>query len=113
MNLRALRYLIAVARCLNFSRAADTCAVTQPTLSIQIRKLEEYLGIVLFERDSAHVALTAEGRDVLRLAQVIVAAADDIIKSSRARARANQTRDEAGEGASRHAHTRAVATGRA
>ena len=113
MNLRALRYLVALAKFLSFSRAADHCAVTQSTLSIQIRKLEEYLGLVLFERNSSRVAPTADGRDVLRMAQVIVAAADDIIKSSRARARANQTRDEAGEGASRHAHTRAVATGRA
>jgi LysR family hydrogen peroxide-inducible transcriptional activator len=87
MNLRALRYLIALAKCLNFSRAADRCAVTQSTLSIQIRKLEEYLGVVLFERNSARVALTADGRDVLQMAQVIVAAADDILTFSRARAR--------------------------
>jgi DNA-binding transcriptional LysR family regulator len=87
MNLRALRYLVALAKCLSFSRAADRCAVTQSTLSIQIRKLEEYLGLVLFERNSSHVALTADGRDVLRIAQVIVAAADDIVRFSRARAR--------------------------
>jgi LysR family hydrogen peroxide-inducible transcriptional activator len=87
MNLRALRYLVALANCLSFSRAADRCAVTQSTLSIQIRKLEEYLGLVLFERNSSRVALTAAGRDVLRMAQVIVAAADDIVTFSRARAR--------------------------
>jgi LysR family hydrogen peroxide-inducible transcriptional activator len=88
MNLRSMRYLIALAQCLNFSRAAERCAVTQPTLSIQVRKLEEYLGVVLFERDCARVTLTAEGRDVLQLAQVMVAAADNIIAFSRARARA-------------------------
>jgi LysR family hydrogen peroxide-inducible transcriptional activator len=87
MNLRALRYLVALANCLSFSRAADRCAVTQSTLSIQIRKLEEYLGVVLFERNSSRVAPTADGRDVLRMAQVIVAAADDIVTFSRARAR--------------------------
>jgi DNA-binding transcriptional LysR family regulator len=87
MNLRALRYLVALANCLSFSRAADRCSVTQSTLSIQIRKLEEYLGLVLFERNSSHVALTADGREVLRMAQVIVAAADDILAFSRARDR--------------------------
>jgi DNA-binding transcriptional LysR family regulator len=87
MNLRALRYLVALAKFLSFSRAADHCAVTQSTLSIQIRKLEEYLGLVLFERNSSYVALTADGREVLRMAQVIVAAADDIVTFSRGRAR--------------------------
>lgn len=79
MSIRALRYLIALADCLNFTRAADRCSVTQSTLSIQLRKLEEYLGVTLFERDRAHVALTAEGRQVLRFARVAVRAADRII----------------------------------
>jgi LysR family hydrogen peroxide-inducible transcriptional activator len=87
MSIRALRYLIALAECLNFSRAADRCAVTQSTLSIQLRKLEAYLGVRLFDRDRAHVALTREGREVLRLARIAVAAADDILRFSRASAR--------------------------
>ena len=53
INIKALHYLIALAECLNFSRAADRCAVTQPTLSIQVRKLEEYLAVTLFERNRA------------------------------------------------------------
>jgi LysR family hydrogen peroxide-inducible transcriptional activator len=87
MNLRALRYLIALAECLNFSRAADRCAVTQSTLSIQLRKLESYLGVALFVRDRTHVELTAQGREVLRLARVIVTAADEIVLFSRHQAR--------------------------
>lgn len=84
MSIRALRYFIALAECLNFTRAAERCSVTQSTLSIQLRKLEEYLGVKLFERSRAHVALTAEGRRVLRLAQVTVRAADRIVSVSRA-----------------------------
>jgi DNA-binding transcriptional LysR family regulator len=87
MNLRALRYLLALAECLSFSRAADRCAVTQSTLSIQVRKLEEYLGVVLFERNRAHVTLTAEGREVVRLAQQVVARTDDLIAFGRRRDR--------------------------
>ena len=83
MSLRALRYLLALAECLNFTRAAERCSVTQSTLSIQLRKLEEYLGVVLFERDRAHVALTAEGRKLLRFARVAVRAADRMVAMSR------------------------------
>jgi DNA-binding MarR family transcriptional regulator len=87
VNIRALHYLIALAECLNFSRAADRCAVTQPTLSIQVRKLEEYLGVTLFERNRARVMLTAEGEKVLRLARVVVSAADEILRIRRTRLR--------------------------
>ena len=83
MSIRALRYLIALAECLNFTRAAERCSVTQSTLSIQLRKLEEYLGVRLFERDRAHVALTEEGRRVLRFARVAVRAADRIVSVGR------------------------------
>lgn len=84
MSIRALRYLIALADCLNFTRAAERCSVTQSTLSIQLRKLEEYLGVMLFERDRAHVALTAEGQKLLRFARVAVRATDRMIAVSRA-----------------------------
>jgi LysR family hydrogen peroxide-inducible transcriptional activator len=87
VNIKALHYLIALAECLNFSRAADRCAVTQPTLSIQVRKLEEYLGVTLFVRNRARVVLTDEGEKVLRLARVVVAAADEILRIRRARLR--------------------------
>ena len=87
MNIKVLHYLIALAECLNFSRAANRCAVTQPTLSIQVRKLEEYLGMTLFERNRARVALTDDGEKVLRLARIAVGAADEILRIRRARMR--------------------------
>jgi LysR family hydrogen peroxide-inducible transcriptional activator len=87
MNLRALHYLIALADCLHFSRAAERCSVTQSTLSIQLRKLEEYLGVTLFDRNRAHVMLTAEGEEVLRLARIVVGAEEEILRICRARPR--------------------------
>ncbi len=59
MNLRDLRYLLALAEHEHFGRAANACGVSQPTLSIQVRKLEELLGVELFERASRRVAPTA------------------------------------------------------
>jgi DNA-binding transcriptional LysR family regulator len=87
VNIKALHYLIALAECLNFSRAADRCAVTQPTLNIQVRKFEEYLGVTLFERNRTRVMLTAEGEQVLRLARIVVGAADEILRIRRTRLR--------------------------
>jgi DNA-binding transcriptional LysR family regulator len=87
VNIKVLQYLIALAECLNFSRAANRCAVTQPTLSIQVRKLEEYLGVTLFERDRVRVVLTDDGENVLRLARIVVAAADEIRLIRRTRMR--------------------------
>ena len=87
VNIKALHYLIALAECLNFSRAADRCSVTQPTLSIQVRKLEEYLGVRLFARNRAHVVLTADGEKVLGLARIVVGAADEILRIRRTRLR--------------------------
>ncbi|MET0659845.1 MAG: LysR family transcriptional regulator [Steroidobacteraceae bacterium] len=84
MSLRVLRYLIALAECLNFTRAAEHCSVTQSTLSIQLRKLETYLGVQLFERDRAHVSLTAEGERLVRFARIAVRAADRMVAISRA-----------------------------
>jgi DNA-binding transcriptional LysR family regulator len=89
INIKDLHYLIVLAECLNFSRAADRCAVTQPTLSIQVRKLEEYLGVTLFDRNRARVVLTDEGANVLRLARIVVAAADEILLFRRTRCATN------------------------
>jgi len=84
MSLRVLRYLVALAECLNFTRAAERCSVTQSTLSIQLRKLESYLGVKLFERNRAHVALTAEGEKLVRFARIAVRAADRMVAIGRA-----------------------------
>jgi hypothetical protein len=79
VSIKALHCLIALAECLNFSPAANRCTVTQPTLSIQVRKLEEYLGVKLFERNHTRVVLTDDGKKVLRLALIVVDAADEIL----------------------------------
>ena len=69
MNLRDLAYFVALADARHFGQAAEASHVSQPTLSGQIRKLEETLGVTLFERDSRNVTLTAAGEAVLGEAQ--------------------------------------------
>src|SRR4051794_3388189 len=59
MNLRDLRYLLAIAEHGHFGRAAEACGISQPTLSVQLRKLEQQLGVTLFERTSKVVVPTA------------------------------------------------------
>ena len=58
LKLKDLRYLVAVADTRHFGRAAERCFVSQPTLSTQLKKLEEYLGVQLIERQPKRVALT-------------------------------------------------------
>jgi len=65
MNLRALEYVLAIAETGHFGRAAELCHVTQPTLSMQVAKLERELGAPLFERGKRSVRLTAVGRQVV------------------------------------------------
>ena len=65
MTLTELRYVVAVARERHFGRAADACHVSQPTLSVAIRKLEEELGVRLFERRASQVALTDIGERIV------------------------------------------------
>ena len=77
LTLRQLRYFEAVARLGHFGQAADHCAVTQPALSMQIKQLEEELGLVLIERRSRGIQLTAEGAEVLNRARRILAEAQE------------------------------------
>jgi LysR family hydrogen peroxide-inducible transcriptional activator len=79
MNIRDLRYLLALAEHENFGRAAKACGVSQPTLSVQIRKLEEQLGVALFERTSKGVAPTAACGDMIDHARAAVAEADAML----------------------------------
>lgn len=72
MNLRALQYFIALAELRHFRKAAERCHVSQPTLSTQIRKLEQQLGAELIERNSRQVLLTPVGEKVLERAKKIV-----------------------------------------
>lgn len=73
MNIRDLRYMLAVAEHRHFGRAAEACRVSQPTLSVQLRKLEEALGVVLFERSSKQVVPTPICELLLAHARIAVA----------------------------------------
>lgn len=70
MNLRDLRYFIALAETRHFGRAAEACFVSQPTLSTQLKKLEEELGVTLFERAPRNILLTPAGEQILRHAKL-------------------------------------------
>ncbi len=72
MNLRALQYLVKLAEMRHFSKAAEACHVSQPTLSTQIRKLEEELGVQLVERSPRKVMLTRVGEDIAERARKIL-----------------------------------------
>jgi len=85
MNLRDLQYLVALAETGHFGRAAERCHVSQPTLSAQIRKLEESLGVALVERRPRRVVLTAAGEAVSERARRMLRDADDIRALARAR----------------------------
>lgn len=72
MNLRDLKYFIALAKHQHFGQAARACFVSQPALSIQIKKLEETLGVLLFERNSKKILLTDIGKKIAEEAQLIL-----------------------------------------
>jgi len=84
MNLRDLQYLVALAETRHFGRAAERCHVSQPTLSAQVRKLEEFLGVKLVERHPRRLALTAAGEAVVERARRMLQDADDIRSLARA-----------------------------
>ena len=79
MNLRDLKYLVALADTRHFGKAAERCFVSQPTLSAQIKKLEDYLGVPLVERQPRNVALTAAGEEVVERARRVIRDTDDIV----------------------------------
>ncbi len=83
MNLRTLRYLVALERHRHFGHAADACFVSQPTLSAQIKKLEEELGVQLVERRHRKVLLTPVGAEVARRAARILQEADEVVELAR------------------------------
>src|SRR6187401_2236715 len=75
LDLRSVRYFVAVADELHFGRAAAKLYLSQPALSKQIRKLEEQLGTQLLARDTRHVTLTARGQRFLIEARQLLAIA--------------------------------------
>ncbi len=83
MNLRDLKYLVALADHKHFGKAAAASFVSQPTLSTQIRKLEEELGVSLVERAPRKVMLTPAGRDAAERARRIVAEIEQMKESAR------------------------------
>ena len=83
MNLRDLRYLVALADHRHFGKAAAACFVSQPTLSTQIRKLEEELGVAVVERAPRKVMLTPAGRDIADRARKIVADVEQMKEAAR------------------------------
>lgn len=84
MNLRDLRYFASVAETRHFGRAAERCFVSQPTLSGQIKKLEEELGVTLFERTNKSVSLTPIGEALLVRARKVLEEADSLAEMARA-----------------------------
>ena len=72
MTLTELRYIVAVAREHHFGRAAEACFVSQPTLSVSIKKLEEELDVKIFERGANEVSVTPLGEEIVRQAQAVI-----------------------------------------
>jgi LysR family hydrogen peroxide-inducible transcriptional activator len=83
MTLNELRYIVAVARERHFGHAAETCFVSQPTLSVAVKKLEDELGVSLFERGTGEVTVTAVGQQVVEQAQRVLEEADAIKRLAR------------------------------
>ncbi len=83
MNLRDLRYLVALADTRHFGKAATRCHVSQPTLSAQLKKLEEYLGVELIERQPRRVALTEIGEQIVARARRVVNDSDELLSLAR------------------------------
>jgi LysR family hydrogen peroxide-inducible transcriptional activator len=83
LKLKDLRYLVAVADTRHFGRAAERSFVSQPTLSAQLKKLEEYLGVQLIERAPKRVSLTPAGEEIVERARRIIESGDEIVELAR------------------------------
>jgi LysR family hydrogen peroxide-inducible transcriptional activator len=78
MNLRDLKYIVEVAREKNFARASAKVFVSQPALSMQIKKLEETLGVEIFERDKQNFLITPVGAEIIKKAEIILQESEEI-----------------------------------
>jgi LysR family hydrogen peroxide-inducible transcriptional activator len=83
VNIQQLEYILAVDQLKSFSKAADYCHVTQATLSAMVKKLEEQLDIVIFDRKANPIATTENGREILIQAQQVVSHAQALLDSSK------------------------------
>ena len=83
LKLKDLRYLVAVADQRHFGRAAARCCVSQPTLSAQLKKLEQSLGVQLIERAPNNVSLTPAGEEIVARARSILEASDEVVALAR------------------------------
>ena len=83
MNLKDLKYLVALADTGHFGRAAERTFVSQPTLSAQLKKLEDYLGVKLVERQPKNVQLTEVGRQIVVRARRMLNEGDEIVALAR------------------------------
>ena len=78
MNLRDLKYIVEVARQKNFAKASQAVFVSQPALSMQIKKLEETLGVDIFERDKQNFLITPAGEEILKKAEIILRESEEL-----------------------------------
>lgn len=78
MNFQQLEYILAVHECRHFAKAAEKCFITQPTLSMMIHKLEEELGVKIFDRSRQPVTTTREGEEIIRRAQAVMVQAEHL-----------------------------------
>ena len=83
MTLTELRYIVAVARERHFGRAAEACFVSQPTLSVAVKKLEDELDLKIFERGSNDVSVTPLGEEIVRQAQAVIEQAAGIKETAK------------------------------
>lgn len=84
LNLRDLAYLVAVARYRHFGKAAKACHVSQPALSGQIKKIENLLGVTIFERDKRSVAISDVGQAIVQQARIVIEEAEKIVGLAKA-----------------------------
>lgn len=82
ISLRQLEYVVAVADTLGFRKAAERCAVSQPTLSAQVKELEDVLGVAVFERDKRRVMVTKTGEEIVARARRVLVEAEDLVAAA-------------------------------
>jgi len=87
LTLRQLQYFVALAELRHFGKAAERCCVTQPALSMQIKDLEDTLGILLVVRKRGHIELTADGKAIAGRAQALLSTASELRNYARHRSR--------------------------